>query len=300
MRLTRLSADTLLLSVALVWGGTFIVVRDAVRVIPPMSLVGVRFLLAFLALALIFPRSIRRWRRDLLPGLSLAALLFGGFITQTLGLTRTTAANSGFITGLNVVFVALLAAACGIQRLNRRTLAGTALAAVGMAVLAWQPGGWRMGAGDLLTLACAVFFAAHIVATGILAPGRDPVSLAGIQFFTVALAGLAWHALTEGGPFPAAGRGWLALLYLGLGGTGFAFLVQTAAQRRTSAVDTAVIFSTEPLFAAAFAVLWGGERLSLQMVLGGSAIFAAMLLAVLASEGKQAGNQIRGETTNTM
>ncbi|MGE5599449.1 MAG: DMT family transporter, partial [Bacteroidota bacterium] len=199
-----------------------------------------------------------------------------------LGLTLTSACNSGFITGMNVVIVALLAAACGSQRLNRRTLAGTVLATSGMVLLAWHPGGWRFSRGDLLTLACAVFFAAHIVATGVLAPGRDPVRLAGIQFLAVALAGLGWHVLTGGGVTPPAGRGWLALVYLGLGGTGFAFLVQTAAQRRTSAVDTAVIFSTEPLFAAAFAVLFGGERLSAQMLLGGVAIFAATLLAILA------------------
>lgn len=281
MRFSRTAADLLLLAVCVIWGGSFVVVRDSVQSIPPFLLIGGRFLLASFALAIAFPRSFRRWRESLGPGLILSSLLLGGFVLQTYGLRYTEASTSGFITGLNVIFVALIAVLCGTQKLTRRRILGVALAAAGMTVLSWRPGGWHFGRGDLLTLGCAAFFALHIVATGLLVPDRDPVALSGIQFTAIALVALGMNAvLGEGFDLPGV-TGTAALCYLGLAATAFAFLVQTVAQRHTSAVDTAIIFSTEPLFAAAIAVLLGGEPLTIQMLAGGSGIFGAMLLSVL-------------------
>ncbi len=280
MQFSRAAADLLLLSVALIWGGTFVIVRDAVRTMPPLLLIGGRFLLALAALSAIFPRHYRSWRENLLPGLTLALFLFGGFVLQTYGLRHTSASASGFITGLNVVFVALIAAAVQGRRPPVRSCLSAALATLGLAGLSWQPAGWHFGPGALLTLGCAVFFALHIVATGFLAPGRDPVALTAIQFAAVALGALALQCLTGGGLTAPGAGGWLALGYLGLAATGFAFLMQTAAQRYTPPVDTAVVLATEPLFAAAIAVALGGEQVTPRMVLGGGMIFAAMLLAV--------------------
>lgn len=281
MRLSRATADLLLLVVALVWGGTFVVVKDAVRVIPPFLLIGGRFFLALTALLVCFPGRLRDWRMSLWPGAVLGTLLMAGFALQTLGLRYTAASTSGFITGLNVVFVALIVGASLPGRIAPRTILGVTLAALGLFALTWRPGEWRFGPGDLLTLGCAIFFALHIVVTGILAPGRDPVPLIGVQFALVALASLLLHAVTGTGLVLPGAWGWCALAYLGLAATGFAFLVQTAAQHHTPPVDTAVILSMEPLFAAAIAVLLGGERFTVRMALGGGAIFGAMLLSML-------------------
>ena len=269
MRFSRATADLLLLAVALLWGGTFVIVRDSVRVMPPLLLIGGRFLLALLALVLIFPRHLRDWRANLRPGLLLAGLLMGGFVLQTYGLRYTTASTSGFITGLNVVFVALTVAAFRPGIPSRRTVLGVILATTGLACLSWLPGGWQFGRGDWLTLACAVFFALHIVVTGLVAPGRDPVALTVIQFAAVTLASLGAHAVSGAGLVMPTAAGWFALVYLGLAATAFAFLMQTAAQRHTPAVDTAIIFSTEPLFAAAIAVLFGGKSLPFRCSLVG-------------------------------
>lgn len=255
------------------------IVRDSVRTMPPLLLIGGRFSLAFLALFMLFPRRLSGWRENARPGLALAGLLFCGFILQTYGLRHTTASASGFITGLNVIFVAAIAAV--VQgRLPRRTVWSAILAFAGLLLLSWHPGGWRFGPGDLLTLGCALFFALHIVATGRLAPGRDPVILSMIQFGAVALFSLALNGLW-GGDFRLPAGIWPSLFYLGLGGTAFAFLIQTAAQKHTPAVDTAVIFAAEPLFAAAIAVLFGGERLTPPMIMGGGSIFGAMLLSTI-------------------
>ena len=193
MRFSRTAADLLLLSVALIWGGTFVIVRDAVRILPPLFLIGGRFLLALAALLAIFPRHHRHWRENFIPGSLLACILLGGFVLQTYGLRYTSASASGFITGLNVVLVALIAAATHGRRLPARTLFSVTLATLGLIAVSWQPGGWRFGLGDLLTLGCAVFFALHIVATGYLAPGRDPVILTTIQFAGVAFGSLVLH-----------------------------------------------------------------------------------------------------------
>ncbi len=282
MRFSRTAADLLLLSVALIWGGTFVIVRDTVRILPPLFLIGGRFLLALIALLVIFPRNHQHWRENSGPGLILAGILLGGFVLQTYGLRYTSASASGFITGLNVVLVALIAAATHGRRLPARTLFSVILATLGLFALSWQSGGWHFGLGDLLTLGCAVFFALHIVATGYLAPGRDPVVLTALQFAGVAFGSLVMHFMTGGGLVVPRGPGWLALGYLGLAATGFAFLIQTTAQRHTPPVDTAIILSTEPLFAAAIAVLLGGEQMTAPLALGGLAIFTATLLAVLA------------------
>ena len=295
--MSRTAADLLLLLVALVWGGSFVVVRDSLRQIPPFLLIGGRFALAFTALGLIFPRRLRAWRGHLGAGLLLALPLLGGFALQTLGLRYTTASASGFLTGLNVIFVALIIAAGQGGRLDPRSASGAALAGLGVTSLCWRPGGFSLGPGELLTLICAVCFAAHIVLTGRLAPGRDPVVLAAVQFAAVAACGLVLHLLLEGGGFASALRaGWPALLYLGLAATGFAFLVQTAAQRHTPPVDTAVVLTTEPLFAAIIAVALGGEQVTARMVLGGGMIFAAMLLVVIspAKPGGKEGTHPRG------
>lgn len=281
MRLSRLAADLLLISVAAVWGGTFVIVRHTVQSLPPLLLIGARFALALIALLLVSPRSLLGWRRHLLPGLALGGLLMGGFILQTYGLRYAAASVSGFITGLNVVFVAVIAALFMPGGMTIRVGIGVLLATLGLTALSWQEGAWRLGPGDLLTLGCAVFFALHIVMTGKFAPSCDPFPLAGIQFAAVGACCLILNALAGGGFVLPRASDLAALAYLGLAATGFAFLVQTAAQRHTPPVDTAIILSTEPLFAAIVAVTLGGEKVTARMLLGGGAILAAMLVSVM-------------------
>ena len=283
MRLSPIAADLLLLLVALCWGGTFVVVHEAVKTYPPFLLIGGRFLLALLALMLLFPRHLRAWRTHLRPGLLLGSILLAGFALQTFGLQYTPASNSGFITGLNVLFVALIAGVFFPGRISGWTWGGVILATLGMIVLSWRGSAWHLSLGDLLTLLCALFFALHIVATGFIAPSRDPVALAGVQFAVAGLGGLALNAVVGADFFWPYASGWAVFTYLGLAATGFAFLVQTTAQRHTPSIHTAIVLAAEPLFAAAIAVLFGGEKATLQMAAGGGMIFAAMMMAITPS-----------------
>jgi len=330
----RLLADGALLLVALVWGSTFVVVKEAVAQVPPMVFLALRFSLAAGALGLVFWRDVAaHWRTLALPGLVVGLFLWGGFTTQTLGLQYTEASRAGFITGLSVAFVPLLSAAVFRERPSTRALAGVALAVTGLALLFLFPGsvetaaagagpaaGAMAGAeahgaaaaaavatsgatldkrrlGDLLILACAVFFAGHIVSLGQASrtrahTARQAGALAAIQVGAAAVGyALASvpdvtamsRAAAAGGPalppipWPVVG----AVIVTGLLATAGAFLVQSSAQRHTTATHTALIFATEPVFAALFGWALLGEQLTGWPLFGCLLILVGMVLAEL-------------------
>jgi len=245
----------------------------------------VRFALAAAVLLLVFPRRVVRVSPR---GLGLAALiglwLTAGYALQTTGLLHTTPSKSAFITGLSVVLVPILSFAisrirpAGDVRPRVGSLAAVLFAAAGLYLLT-APKAGGMSVGDLLTLGCAVAFALHIVTTERVAPHHDPVPLAFWQIVTTAVAcGLVAIAS------PGRGLGltsWTlgALLITGILATAAAFLVQTWAQRRTSATHVAVIFTAEPVFAALFSWLVQHEALGPGKLLGGALIVLGMLAA---------------------
>ena len=214
----------------------------------------------------------------------LGVALFAGYAFQTAGLHLTTPAKAGFITGLSVVIVPLFAALILRQPPGRNAWLGVGLAVVGLAFLTLQPG-LQVAPGDLLVLACAFAFAAHILLTGYFAPRYDPLALTLGSIVTVAiLSGAAalifdrpWDpaALTPSVLFAAAFTGVLA--------TSVAFGLQTSAQRFTTATHTALIFAAEPVFAGLFSFLLIGEVLGLKQVLGCLLILAGMVVAEMRS-----------------
>ncbi|MFQ6059052.1 MAG: DMT family transporter, partial [Anaerolineae bacterium] len=194
----------------------------------------------------------------------------------------TTASKAGFITGLSVVIVPLAAWLILGRRPAPNALAGVILATVGLALLSLQMGeSLAVGWGDLLVLACAFSFALHIVAIGAFAPRMDPLALATVQIGVVALVSGALALTVEGGWSGFSSLVWFAALFTGLLATSLAFAVQTTAQVFTTPTHTALIFATEPVFAALFGALLAGERLAGRALLGCGLILAGMLLAEL-------------------
>ena len=192
----QLNADLALLLVTLIWGATFVMVKDAVSAFPVFSFMAIRFALAAAAL---LPLTIwrrrqlaaadpagpftgrhllsgRRLRRLAVPSLLIGGALFAGYSFQTAGLTLTTPAKTGFITGLSVVIVPLAAALLLRQAPGRNTWIGVTLATLGLALLSLTAD-LRIEPGDLLVLGCAFSFAAHILLTGHFAPRHDPLAL---------------------------------------------------------------------------------------------------------------------------
>ncbi|HEY63351.1 MAG TPA: DMT family transporter [Caldilineae bacterium] len=276
-------ADLALLAVVTVWGMTFVMVKEAVTSFPVFAFLAARFSVAAVALLPIAWREAlgcRFDRRLLWQGALMGVALFAGYGLQTMGLRYTTPAKAGFITGISVVLVPLGSAWFLRRPPSHAATVGVFLATVGLALLSLNED-LAVGLGDLLVLGCAVSFAVQIILTAAFAPGQPAVRLAMVQIATVALLSGVTSLLWEF-PLPAInGQVIFAVVFTGVLATSFAFATQTVAQRFTSPTHTALIFSLEPVFAAAFSYLLIGERLTGRALLGCAFILFGMLTAEL-------------------
>jgi len=272
--------DLSLVLVALIWGATFVLVKAALAHISTILFLTLRFALAAAALLLIFGRRIQRGRlpQTLRIGILAGVCLFAGYTLQTFGLKFTTPGKAGFLTGLYIPLVPLIAFAL-YRKLPRTTeIAGILLAFSGMALISFEPGAWRIGLGDFLIVLCAVAYAFHILVLGHFAKHADVPGLTVVQIAMGALigAGCFWWVEPVQADFPAIV--WIALLVTSLLATAFAFALQTWAQSHTSPTRTALIFSLEPVFALAVSWQFTGEVLSFRAALGAALILASILL----------------------
>lgn len=265
-----------MVGVTAVWGSTFVVVKDAVQRMPVTDFLTWRFGLAALAMLILRPRAVQALgpagRRA---GLALGAALAAGYLLQTLGLQTTSAAVSGFITGMFVVLTPLGAAVLLRTPPGRTAWLAVLLATVGLGLLSLR--GFAVGSGELLTLGCAVAFALHILGLGRFASASDAYGLAVVQLLAVTvLCGLV--AVPDGLALPPDGGVWAALALTSLAATALAFVVQTWAQRHLSPTRTAVVMTMEPVWGAGFAVVVAGEVFGLRALAGGLLVLGAMLL----------------------
>jgi len=278
-------AALLLIATTFFWGITFTVVKDAVAQVDMFVFLAQRFTLAALMMipAGLYFRGRPQWR-TLRAGATLGLALFSAYAFQTAALLYTSASNTGFLTGLNVVFVPLIGAAMLRHRVPTGVRMGTALSAVGLFLLC-TGGSFEINRGDVLGLICAVCTAAHILLTGHYAAKHDVYWITAIQLTTIAVASTLIAAAS--GQQVAVYHPALLwpLLLCALFASVFAFLVQTAMQRHISPAQTALIFCLEPVFAAGYAYLAAGEKLSAVAWIGALLILAAMLIAELLPEG---------------
>jgi len=289
----RTIADISLLTIAFIWGLTFVMVQDAVRAYPVFAFLSARFILAFLTLLLLtflLRGRMAGWGqatpmgKQIGAGIVIGLFLFAGYAFQTMGLVYTTPAKAGFITGLSVALVPLLGVLLLRERPHPAVWAGVGLATAGLALLSLV--GVNLGEGvnpgDVLVFFCALSFAGHIFITGRFAHRMNPLVLTLTQLLTVAvLATVVSHFFEPPTPIFPGGQPLFVAIFTGVLATAVAFGVQTVAQRFTTATHTALIFATEPVFAAlaSFAII--GERLGPPQVLGGALILAGMVTAEL-------------------
>ena len=177
------------MGVTAVWGWTFLIVKDAIQRMPVMDFLAVRFTVAAIVMFALHPTCLRHMsRRGWWRGIILGILLGMAYITQTQGLLYTSPAVSGFITGMSVVFTPVVAWLLLRQKISPRTWLAVGLACLGLALLSLH--GWAFGTGELLTLACAVFVAFHIIGLGQWSAEHETYGLAFIQIATVAVISL--------------------------------------------------------------------------------------------------------------
>lgn len=272
-------APIALLAVAAMWGASFVLMKDAIKRQDVNSFLFTRFIVAAVVLIVLKPKVVKHFSADLLlKGFIAGSFLGSGYILQTLGLARTTAAVTGFVTGMYVIATPLIAAFVLHQKISKRTWAYVLIATVGLALLSLH--GWSVGTGELLVLCSAIAFACHIIALGQWSSGRDAYAFTVIQLATCALwAGLA--SLRTGYQLPPDRDVWGVVIFTAIFATAIAFIIQTWSQAHMSSTKVAVILTMEVVFAAIFAVIFGGERLTLQIGLGGALVVSAMYMIVL-------------------
>lgn len=283
---TTLATLTLLLVTAC-WGSTFFLIKDLLQRIPVLDFLAVRFGIATVVVALLFPRAVRRLPRSALRQALLLGLLYGvGQILQTTGIGRTPATVSGFITGMYVVFTPLLAAPLLRQRIGAVTWAAVVVSVTGLGVLTLS--GFSIGSGELLVLVSTVLYALHIVGLGAWSTAEDALGMTIVQLAVITVVCLLVTA-PDGVALPQDLADWASVLYMAVFAAGLALAGQTWAQAHLPPTRSAIVMTMEPVFAALFAVALGGEDATVRMLVGGAMVLAAMLMVELAPRRKLEG-----------
>lgn len=275
MKSKRLAAIALVL-VAAAWGVAFVWMKDAIQRQPYFDFLALRFTMAALLMFAVRPKLVAHIdRKFLLRGVILGLALGGGYVTQTIGLELSTAAITGFFTGLYVVLTPILAWMLLRERIASKVLLGVILATIGLGLITISGLGFDIGTISLL--ACALLFALHIVGLGRWSPGANTYALTVVQLATV--AAVCWvGAIGDGYQDPPDADVWGAVIFCAVFATAIAFFVQTWAQSIMDASRVAIILTSEVVFAALFAVMVGQEVLTIQTVIGGSLMVVAMLV----------------------
>ncbi len=283
-RRNRILAEIGLLYAAAVWGATFFIVKDVLAQIDPIVLVGYRFALAGILLAGYLAIKRTPMLTGLKDGIILGVILWALYIPQTIGLGYTSAANSGFITGLFVVIVPILAYALFRKKPSPWEAVALLLSLAGLWFLTGGISG--MNFGDLITLFAAFFYALHLLyCDKYMKAGRDPIVISVQQFLLVGALSFATAWIFDL-PFSMGDRATiLTVIFLTLLPTLSAFLIQLYAQKLTSPFRVSLIFALEPVFAAIFAWTLGGEQFVIRSAAGGLLIFVAMIVAELPAAG---------------
>lgn len=280
-KLLEFRADFLLLTVAVAWGITFLMVQDAIETVPVYAFLFWRFGIATILMAIIAYKYFNELnRQSIIYGIILGLFLFAGFATQTFGLSHTKSSIIAFLTGLNVIFVPFLAFVIFKQHVRKMVFIGSILAVVGLYMLTMS-GKLTIGLGETLGLICAAFFALQIVFTDIYSKKVNVFMLVLFQFITVTILSLIFSLSLDNVTFNLDFNYIFlkAVIITSIFATVYAFLVQTYMQQFTTPTKTAIIFAMEPVSAGIFGYFVGNELLTSIQIYGAVLILFAVLLA---------------------
>ena len=274
-----------MLATAAIWGGSFVVMKDSLEKQDVFSFLASRFILASILMFMYRPTALRGLSKQfVLRGIFAGILLGGGYIFQTFGLANTTVSNTGFITGLYLVFTPLISLIILRRHVIRIQWLAVLLAFIGLFLISYN--GVSIGRGETLVLISAILYGAHFVALGEWSDGGNTYALTLIQIATLAVMA-SLFTIKDGFQIPPDSTVWLAVLFTAFFATFLAFLVQTKAQSVMSATAASVLLATETPFAVIFGLYFNSDPLTLKIITGGILVMGAMALVIWSDSRKK-------------
>lgn len=267
-----------ILLATLFWGITFVLIKEAVSVLNVFNFIFWRFGIAAILLAIIFAKTLKKIdKRLIIHGSILGLFLAGTVIFQTIGLQFTKASNASFITGLSVVLVTIFISILNKKLPKVNTIIAVFLAIIGLGFVTLTTG-LAINRGDLWVLLCAICFAWYIIFAGKYTHEHGSLQLTIVQIFLIALISGIIAIGTGNVSIPQGYKVWQAIIFCSIFASVIAFALQIHFQKYVKPTKTAIIFTTEPIFATITAILYVGEVISLKFVIGAVLIIIAMLL----------------------
>lgn len=275
-----------MLATAAVWGGSFVLMKDAIQEQDVYSFLSSRFLVASALMIAYRPNVFKGLTSKFIKqGVLAGVLLGGGYIFQTLGLAKTTVSNTGFITGLYLVFTPLISLIILKRKVLNIQWLAVVVATLGLFLISYN--GISIGIGEILVLISALFYGAHFVALGEWSDGKNTYALTLIQILTVsAIASIC--ALVNGYQLPPSANVWQAVLFTAFFATFLAFIVQTKAQSVMSATAASVLLAMETPFALFFGLVFNSDPLTMRIIAGGTMVMFAMGVVIWSDNKKSA------------
>jgi len=296
IKLKEFKADILLLSVAISWGVTFLMVQDAIKIVPVYAFLFYRFAIAAILMFLIsYNRFGNINKQNMFYGVILGIILFLGFATQTFALIYTKSSIVAFLTGIYIVTVPFLSYLLFKDKIRKNVLIATIITMIGLYLLTLS-GTLQFGFGEFLSVICAFMFALHIVLTGKFSTKSDVFLIVSFQLLTVALLSMLFSLAYEPVTFNVGFNTVFikALVITSIIATVYAFLIQTYFQQFTTPTKTAIIFAMEPVSASFYGYFIGGEILTLVQISGAVLIVISMLLAEIKLKGTSNKSKVNG------
>ncbi len=267
-----------LLATTAVWGGAFLVMKDSLVRQDVYSFLASRFILAAAFMFIYKPKSLTGLDRKFVKrAILIGLLLCSGFIFQTFGLTQTTVSNTGFITGLYLVFTPLISWILLKREIFKVQWLAVLVATIGLYFISFN--GISFGIGEILVLISALLFAGQIVALGEWSDGENTYALTLIQILVSAVIFFAL-SLKDGFQMPPDNAVWSAVFYTAFFATFLGFLIQVKAQSVMSATVAGVLLAMETPFALFFGLYFDNDPITLRIISGGTLVLIAMALVI--------------------
>lgn len=283
MKLTKrssLPATLLLICVTGVWGFTFVLNQQILTEVTLTDLQTWRFGIASLLMISLRPHWLLAAPKiHYVHGFWLGLALSAGYVMQLIGLQRTSATASGFITGMFVVLVPLLGGLIFKQRIPKVAWIATGMTTVGLALIAFN--GITVGFGEVITVGCAALFALHIIGLDKWSDPEYVYSLTTTQIIAVFITSLISSLVSGGIQAPTNNQTWINIAFLAVVATCIGYFAQTWVQSQLSSTRTAIILTMEPVFAMVAGITIGSDSLTLRMIVGAMLILIATYVVEL-------------------